>query len=72
MMVLSRLHAAFHRGADFLFYLVWEVSVLSFVFHNDFLINSRLGRKSKGKMICGYQITLYLCIALHGLSTSVV
>lgn len=43
--------SAFRGGTDFLFYLVWEVSVLSFVFHNecDFLINSRLGRKSKGK-----------------------
>ena len=41
---------AFRGGADFLFDLVWEVSVLSFVFHNEFdlLINSRLGKKSKG------------------------
>ena len=49
LLVVIGLGLAFHRGADFLFYLVWEVSVLSFVFHNDFLINSRLGRKSKGK-----------------------
>ena len=47
--VVIGLRLAFCGVADFLFYLVWEVSVLSFVFHNDcvLLINSRIRRKSK-------------------------
>ena len=48
---------AFRGGADFLFYLVREVSVLSFVFHSDcdLIINSRFGKKSKEKRFAGLE-----------------
>ena len=53
LLVVIGLRSAFRGGADFLFYLVREVSVLSIILHNkcDFLINSRFGRKSKGKCL---------------------
>ena len=52
LLVVIGFRSALRGGTDFLFYFVWEVSVLSFVFHNEFdlHINSRLGRKSKGKL----------------------
>ena len=51
LLVVIGFRSAFRGGTDFLFDLIWEVSILSFILHSefDFLINSRIGRNSKGK-----------------------